>query len=221
MSAKRLPNTVHRPSSRSRASERFDLVLMDIQMPVMDGLTAMRKLQQIECAVPVVALTANAMKNDQESYRAAGFADFLAKPIEPEQLYRVLDKFLARAIAGKNEDDVPLFSRVQDDDAGIMRVVKNFVDKLPAYHADLTLAIQQHNWSAMRVIIHELKGLGGTMGYPVITEIATTMYFQSKSENLSGMQQLNARLRQLIERIQQGSTTSPDRLARAAAGPAA
>lgn len=201
--------------------ERFDLVLMDIQMPVMDGLAAMRKLRHMDCAVPIVALTANAMKNDQDMYHAAGFSDFLAKPIEPEQLSRVLDKFLTRTATATADENIPIFSRVQDDDAGIMSVVNKFVDRLPTYYADLTRAIEQHNWAAMREIVHDLKGLGGTMGYPLITEIATTMYFQSKSENLASMQQLTARLGQLIERIQRGADTLPARRARAAAGPAA
>ena len=201
--------------------EALDLVLMDIQMPVMDGLTAMRTLQKMAIKVPVVALTANAMKNDQELYRSAGFSDFLAKPIEPEQLYRVLDRFLTHAVPVADEALTPIISRVQDDDPGIMAVVQRFVDKLPSYFDNLTQAIERHDWTAIREIVHDLKGSGGTMGYPVITEIASTMHFQSKNENLASMQQLLARLGQLIERIQRGADTLPARRARALSGPAA
>ena len=202
------------------AREQFDLTLMDIQMPVMDGLTAMRKLHEMDSKVPIVALTANAMKNDQDSYRAAGFSDFLAKPIEPDQLYRVLDKFLTRNTAAVAEEQAPLLSRIQDDDPGIMDVIKKFVDKLPMYYSNLTRAIEQSDWIAMREIVHDLKGTGGTMGYPLVTEIATTMHFQCKSENLPGMQQLLARFELLVGRIQRGAETLPARRARAL-GPAA
>lgn len=193
------------------ALEPFNLVLMDIKMPGMGGLEAMRKLHQMKFEVPVVALTANAMKTDQDTYRAAGFADFLAKPIEPEHLYRVLEKFLPRSIMPPAQDDAPLYSTVNDDDAVIIRVIQNFVDKLPAYYADLSGAIGQSDWDEARNIVHLLKGLGGTMGFPLVTEIATAMHFQVESENLPGMQQLNERLGRVVERIQQGSITSPER----------
>ena len=188
------------------AREPFDLVLMDIQMPGMDGLVAMRHLQQTRYSVPVVAITANAMQNDQETYRAAGFSDFLAKPIEPDQLYRVLDKFLTRAMPPTDEDNAPIVSTLEDDDAVILRVVNNFVNKLPSYYADLTRAIEQRDWNVTRDIVHNLKGLGGSMGYLLITEIATAMYFQIEIEHAAGLQQLNVRLGQLIDRIQQGSS---------------
>ena len=187
------------------ARERFDLVLMDIQMPGMDGLAAMRELREAGCTMPVVALTANAMKHDQEAYIAAGFADFLAKPIEPSQLYRVLDKFLARAPPPLDAGHGPVFSNVEDDDAEIHRVIQNFVDKLPSYYADLTRAIEQSDWKVIRDIVHNLKGLGGTMGYPLVTEIATAMHPHVESGNLTALQQLNASLGQLIGRIQQGA----------------
>ena len=185
--------------------EQFDLVLMDIQMPHLDGLKAMRQLQQMNYSTPVIALTANAMRNDQETYRTAGFSDFLAKPIEPKQLYRVLNKFLPRGMIKTGQDDTPVVSTVQDDDPVIVRVINNFVNKLPSYYADLTSAIEQRDWDAMRALVHNLKGLGGSMGYPLITEVATAMYFQIEIENIPGLQQLNVRLEQLVNRIQQGS----------------
>lgn len=199
--------------------EPFDLVLMDIQMPEMNGLMAMHELQRRAYAVPVVAVTANAMKNDQEAYRTAGFADFLAKPIEPEQLVRVLNKFLTRTAPQQNEDEAPIASTVTDDDAVIRRVVNNFVEKLPSYHANLLRAIELSDWVVARDIVHNLKGLGGTMGYPQVTKLAAAMYFQIEANNVQGMQQLNARLGVLVERIQQGAKPRAIRLAHSASGP--
>lgn len=80
--------------------ERFDVVLMGIQMPSTCGNA---RLQQVKCSVPIVALTTNAMQHDQGIYRAAGFADFLAKPIEPTQMYRVLEKFLAHSLSSLDQ----------------------------------------------------------------------------------------------------------------------
>ena len=203
------------------ARDHYDLVLMDIQMPGMDGLAAMRKLHQSGCKVPIVALTANAMKNDQDNYRAAGFSDFLAKPIEPEQLYRVLNKFLTRNMSTITADDAPIMSRVQDEDSAIMSVVQRFVDKLPWYYTNLTRAMDQRDWPVVREIVHDLKGSGGTMGYPLITEIATSMYLESQRENLPDMLELTAQLAHLIKQIQRGAEVQLESEAHAANNSAA
>ena len=68
----------------------YDVVLMDVQMPVMDGLTAATRLRQQGCGVPIVALTANAMVSDREACLAAGCDHFLTKPIDRRELLRVL-----------------------------------------------------------------------------------------------------------------------------------
>jgi two-component system, sensor histidine kinase and response regulator len=75
---------------------RYDLVLMDMQMPVMDGVTAtmeMRKQPRLQ-QLPIVAMTANAMQRDRERCLGAGMNDFIAKPIDPDTLYAVLLKWL-------------------------------------------------------------------------------------------------------------------------------
>jgi signal transduction histidine kinase len=72
----------------------FDLVIMDVQMPVMDGCTAAGILKQNNYPKPIIALTANTMKGDQEKCLAAGYTDFAAKPIEKKKLYSLLKKHL-------------------------------------------------------------------------------------------------------------------------------
>ena len=77
---------------------RFDLVLMDMQMPVMDGLEATRMIRTLPNGkdVPIVAVTANTREEDKQKVFASGMNDFLSKPIDPEQLFAMLRKWLAQ-----------------------------------------------------------------------------------------------------------------------------
>jgi CheY-like chemotaxis protein len=79
--------------------EKFDLVLMDIRMPVMDGEDATRRIRSGEAGdpgVPIVALTAHAIKGDRERILAMGMDDYLAKPIDMEEIDRVLGRIVAK-----------------------------------------------------------------------------------------------------------------------------
>jgi two-component system, sensor histidine kinase len=75
--------------------DNYDLILMDMQMPIMDGYTACARLIEDSCKVPIVALTANAMKEDRERCLQAGCKDYLSKPIHKNQLFQVLQKNLS------------------------------------------------------------------------------------------------------------------------------
>lgn len=82
--------------------ERFDLVLMDIAMPVMDGIEATRSVRQAgnmitDKNVPIIAMTAHAMKGDREQFLAAGMDDYIGKPINSDNLCNMLLKHLQRA----------------------------------------------------------------------------------------------------------------------------
>jgi two-component system cell cycle response regulator DivK len=81
-------------------ADRPDLILMDIQLPVMDGLTATTLIKQdpVTAAIPVIALTAMAMKNDEEKTRAAGCDAYIAKPVRFRELYAAIDTLLARRL---------------------------------------------------------------------------------------------------------------------------
>lgn len=79
------------------ASKEFDLILLDIQMPVLDGLQTINKLQEQQYDKPVIALTANTLVEDRKIYQAAGFSDFIAKPIRFKILNKILSQYLEKA----------------------------------------------------------------------------------------------------------------------------
>ena len=100
---------------RAVEQKGYDLVLMDIQMPEMDGPTAtaaIRSLRDPErAAVPIVAITANAMKGDRESYLAAGMNDYVSKPIDQRELFRVIQ----RCVRGRTEPVVHFGNGASDN----------------------------------------------------------------------------------------------------------
>jgi len=73
---------------------RYDLVLMDIQMPVMDGMEAARRIRKIDANIPIIALTAYAMKGDRKKFLSRGMNDYIAKPIEKKLLFKIIDKYM-------------------------------------------------------------------------------------------------------------------------------
>jgi CheY-like chemotaxis protein len=79
--------------------EKFDLILMDMQMPIMDGYSACLELTENKCEIPIVALTASAMKEDRERCLKAGCRDYLSKPIQKAVLLQTIKKNMEPATA--------------------------------------------------------------------------------------------------------------------------
>jgi len=118
----------------SSAGTAFDLVLMDVQMPVMDGLAATREIRASPGfeALPIIAMTANAMTEDRDRCIAAGMNDYITKPIDPDAMFMVIGRFIARANArpavaasrAGGPGDIPPIAGV-DTVGGLRRVVGN------------------------------------------------------------------------------------------------
>jgi CheY-like chemotaxis protein len=82
------------------ADHTYDIVLMDIQMPNLDGISAARRIRKLDARIPIIALTANAMVEDRDAYLAAGMDDHVAKPVEAKELSRAI----ARVLAGQRDE---------------------------------------------------------------------------------------------------------------------
>ncbi|WP_428415853.1 ATP-binding protein [Methylibium sp.] len=145
----------------------FDLILMDIQMPVMDGIAATKMLRAAGYRRPIIALTANVMKSDIQRYREAGCDHVLAKPVDREVFYEVVARQLlaADALTGGAEDD-PDFARE-------MAALKAaFVAGLPAQIDAIRAALRLEDWPALTSLMHTLKGTAGSYGFGRLTDLA-------------------------------------------------
>jgi PAS domain S-box-containing protein len=178
------------------AAEEYDLVFMDMQMPVLDGLAATRQLRQRPglSALPVIAITANARRSDHDACLAAGMNDFVSKPFEPHALYAMLQRWLSDAPishggahtlkptpvahvtnAKFNLDGV-------DTEAGMRRVLGNqplYLDLLRNYLADQSLLLEQLNVTLAtgdleraELLAHSCKGVSATVGADTVAQAA-------------------------------------------------
>jgi signal transduction histidine kinase/FixJ family two-component response regulator len=144
----------------------YDLVLMDIQMPVMDGVAATTLLRGAGYGGAIVALTANVMRADIDTYRQIGCDDVLAKPIDRPRLHEVLSRYLT--VTGAER----LPSRNNHVDAVVQRLAADFRAELPDTWQSLRAALEGRDWPALRALSHRIKGLAGSLGYPEVTASA-------------------------------------------------
>ena len=171
--------------------DKYDLVLMDIQMPVMDGLEASRRIRKLGGefkTIPIVAMTAHAMSGDREKSFEAGMNDHINKPIDPQNLYRCLLKWLSGVIPSGDPPPVPaaqlpgsaktevLIKKLPDIkiETGLERVAGNrqlyekllreFVHEYRNAMEEIRDAMNGKKQKKAKRIAHSLKGFSGTLG---------------------------------------------------------
>jgi signal transduction histidine kinase/CheY-like chemotaxis protein len=184
----------------------YDVVLMDMQMPVMDGLTATREIRKLPmfAKLPILAMTANVMSSDREKIVEAGMDDYISKPIDPDALFATLLKWIppkhepnlvsAADTRMHQEDSVndPLMKiEGLDVKAGMKRVLnkrssyENILRRFAAGQSEIASEIRDHlaaedRESAVRTA-HTLKGLAGTIGADLLQQRAASIESALKS----------------------------------------
>ena len=180
---------------------KFDLILMDMQMPVMDGLQAIIMLRANGYTGPMVSLTANAMMSDREKCLAAGADDYLVKPINLQRFYEVLNTYLAASNKNDNSESVQDAKTAFLNNPKYKELVKRFLLDLPQMVEKITEAIRAQDWVEVRAMSHNLKGLGGALGYPQITEVAGEINTLVKQEEYDQAANACVALRELCLNI--------------------
>lgn len=172
----------------------FDLILMDIRMPVMDGLEATKKIRALDRIdakeIPIVAMTANAYDEDREKSREAGMVEHLAKPIEPDKLYQVLAKYLGGEEITKRK--ILIIDDVKINIAVIESVLKEEFTLISASDGVEALEVLEENKDVIMVItdiqmpnmdgIELIKHIRVQPEYNELAIIANTQYGEPSQE---------------------------------------
>jgi len=181
----------------------YDLILMDMQMPVMDGGQATQKLRNQGYNKPIIALTANVMKKEIDQYMQIGCNGYLAKPIQQDEFNKTLAAYLTPRQHHDN-DTSPLISDVLTDAPDMAELVQAFVKKLPDYLGKLINALENRNYKELTTIAHTLKGLGGGFGYPQVSSLACKMESEVTHSNDRAIETLLNEIKLLVKRIEAG-----------------
>ena len=184
--------------------ENFDVILMDMQMPVMDGIEAVKILRENNNRTPIIALTANAMMQDRDRCLAAGCDDFLTKPIDRKKFEEVLSRYLMEG-AHEVMPETPIESTIKDDEPAVMELIQQFLMRLKQDIDQLKSAANKASWQDVKKISHDIKGGGGGFGYPMLSEVAAKIQFQLAGENYTAVRSLVDELDHLYKRIDKGA----------------
>ncbi len=201
----------------------FDVVLMDMQMPIVDGYEATRRLRAVGYDHPIIALTAHSVEDERLRCLEAGCSDFSTKPVNRLELLALVAHWAARSQTdpefqtavwrSENTDHEPPQDYVYSDlsaDPEFAELVELFVQEMPQRVDTLRMAVQQQDWNQLARSAHQLKGAAGSYGFDAITDRAAQLETAVRgNHDESAILQAFDELTEMCARARAGVTATP------------
>ena len=189
-------------------SQAFDLILMDVQMPEMDGMRATAAIRQLEQEkeghIPIIAMTAHAMKGDRERCLSGGMDDYISKPMKAQVLYETIERVVnpnqTENESGREEAQTMQFDlsraleAVDGDTLLLKELVDEFIEEIPRQLADLKAELVAHNAYQVERKAHSLKGAVGNFGADQAFSLAYELENRGREDRLDGADAVFERL---------------------------
>jgi CheY-like chemotaxis protein/HPt (histidine-containing phosphotransfer) domain-containing protein len=200
----------------------YDLVLMDVQMPVMDGMEATRQIRNPQSAVlnrsvPIIAMTAHAMQGDREKCLQAGMTDYMSKPVSPQVLTGLLQKLLperkfqreaqktqeAKTYSTPIWDKAGLLERLMGDEDLAKEIISDFLDDIPTQIQALRECLEQGDVLNAQRRVHTIKGVSANVGGEALREAALELEKAAATGDLTADRALMAELEAQWEQLKE------------------
>jgi signal transduction histidine kinase/CheY-like chemotaxis protein len=187
---------------------QFDAILMDCQMPEMDGFTATREIRRREGAgrhTPVIAMTAGASDSDRDQCLSAGMDDFLSKPVKPREIDAMLARWVVapEAVADEPALDHEVLEELRSLTPGgslLADIVDTFLSAVPQHIVELQAAVAGGDAGAVRQCAHRLRGESGAVGAVELAALCRSLEEQSIATRLDGAPSLASSIASAFER---------------------
>ncbi len=191
--------------------QTFDVVLMDVQMPEMDGLEATRAIRarEKECGgrMPIIAMTANAMKGDREECLTAGMDSYISKPIQAESLYAAVESLALPSTRSEETPDAQILDwemalqRVGGSEELLRQLASLFLKECGKSMAEVRQAITTVDAARLRRAAHTLRGSADCIAAAPVVEMARRLELMGRDRNLAGVEDAWASLEEEINRL--------------------
>lgn len=197
----------------------YDLVLMDVQMPVLDGFGATEKIRNgsqsgvFDPNIPIVAMTAHAMQGDREKCLEKGMNDYISKPIDPAKLEEIISRWLYKTDKAQNEEIHPsvessgelvfdkegLWDRLMGDGDLVQEIIKEYLIDMDTQLNALQTAIEKTDFLSAGKIAHRIKGASSNVGGDAVTAIA--LQIEKAGEKDADLESVTNLVPELVQRF--------------------
>ncbi len=203
-------------------SSHYDVILSDIQMPVMDGYEAVAAMRKNGLEQPIIALTANAMKGYEDRILAAGFSHYMTKPIDIDGLSKLLAELLGGKRVESTQPDLKPANEATTDETAtdqsfiysrlagsekLAPVVEKFLSRVKDQFVEMEDTLNKNDLDELAALAHWLKGSGGTIGFDQLSKPAKMLEDNAKAGNAEACKGDLVQIKSIIDRLRAGTGT--------------